>query len=484
MATQKMVKTGDLTLNILDFGVVRGTAASQTVAIKAALDANEGKAFYFPPGDYRLDTGLVIGKSNSLVLSEGTRIYAGAAMTTMITYLKDTSGYAEDKSITGYGWLLDGALNAQRILSLGKVIRFSLIGGNFKDGINRGLVTESGLGAELFAEDLRFYNSGITNISDSIAIESNMGDSHYRNIVVRDWTVAVKDTSANRWDRVHPWISQDSGANTQMTSRYPTSVAFDLTGASDLQACVTDTYRYAYKLRTNGTGYTAPPRLLNCRAMWANDPILPTALATANPSYVLDNTDSVGVISDRLTTTGHTTAPANFLTGPITRLTTRNTFSYGYVLGAQGTTNDSMNYLDGAQLGVKVFTPTIYGSSSAGTHSYTTQSGRIVVDGDTATYFIRVAGTLDATTAFAGAMRIGGLPLPSGASTVRDGAGSVGFTTNVNVNSAVIFAGAAPYLSLYTMGATGSTEVDIPGQSLRGKVVDLIVTARVTFIRT
>lgn len=244
------------TLYITDpqFGVSAGTTPSQTATIKAPLDANEGEAFYFPPGDYRLDTGLVIGKSNGLVLSEGTRIYAGAPMTTLITYLKDSRGFTEDKSITGSGWLMDGNLMADRILSIGKVIRFSLIGGNFKDGIKRGLVTEAGLGAELFAEDLRFYNSGFTNVTDNIAIESKMGDSHYRNIIVRDWTTAFKDTSANRWDRCHLWISQDVTGNTQMTSRYPSSIGFDLTGASDLQACVTDTYRYAYKLRTNGTG--------------------------------------------------------------------------------------------------------------------------------------------------------------------------------------------------------------------------------------
>jgi hypothetical protein len=106
-----------------------------------------------------------------------------------------------------------------------------------------------------------------------------------------------------------------------------------------------------------------------------------------------------------------------------------------------------------------------------------------VVDGDTATYFIRVAGTLDSTTDFAGALRIGGLPLPSGAASVRDGSGPVGFTTNINAASAVVFASAAPYVGLYTLGASGSAAVDIPGQTLRGKVVDLVVTVRVTFIR-
>lgn len=468
-------------LNILDYGVTRGTTASQTAAIKAALDANPGASFYFPPGDYRLDTGLVIGKSNSLVLSEGTRLYAGAPMTTMITYAKDTSGYSEDKSITGYGWLLDGALNAQRIMSLSKVIRFSLIGGNFRDGINRGLVTEAGLGAELFAEDLRFYNSGTTNVADNVAIEANMGDSHYRNVIIRDWTTAVKDTSANRWNRVHPWISQDVTGNTQMTSRYPTSIGFDITGSSDVTECVTDTYRTAYKIRSNGTSYTAPPRFLNSRAMWANDPILTTALATANPAYVIDNTDGVGLISDRMTMTGHSTAPGNLLTGPATNLDMSRTKSYGYIKGAQGTTNDPLEYAGGIQQGTFLFTPTIYGSGGNGTHAYTTQSGRMVVDKDVTTYFIRVKATLDATSAFQGVARIGGLPIPPGATNVRDGAGSVGYAQNIPAAGAVIFANTAPYVSLMKLDPlVGMSEIDIAGSSLRTKVIDLILTVRVT----
>jgi hypothetical protein len=311
-----------------------------------------------------------------------------------------------------------------------------------------------------------------------------MGDSHYRDIVVRDWTVAVKDTSANRWDRVHPWISQDAGAVTQMTSRYPASIAFDLTGASDVQACVSDTYRIAYKSRTNGTGYTAPPRLLNARAMWANDPILPTSLAVANPAYVLDNTDGVGLISDRLTMTGHTAAPANLLTGPTTNITGRNTFSYGYVKGAQGTTSDPLDYRGGIQQGTFLFTPTIYGSGGAGVHAYTTQSGRMVVAGDTVTYFVRVIGTLDSTTAFAGSLRVGGIPLPVGATNVRDGSGAVGYAVNINAQSAVIFANTVPYVSIMNnQGAAGVREVDIPANALRGKAVDLMFSVTVTHFK-
>jgi hypothetical protein len=467
------------TLNILDFGVVTGTSSSQTTAIKTALDAHPDRAFYFPPGDYRLDTGLVISANNFLILDTDARIYAGASMTTLITYFRSANGYSQDKGIIG--GLLDGNLLASRILSIGKVIRFTLERTNFRDGINRGLVTEAGLGAELIAFNLRFYNSGITNINDNIAIEANMGDSHFRDIIVRDWTTAVKDTAANRWDRIHPWISQDSGAITQMTSRYPSSISFDITGGSDMQACVADTYRYAYKIRSNGTAFTAMPRLLNCRAMWAEDPILTTAQATANPAYVFDNSDGIGIISDRFTATGPSTAPATFLLGAATGMNTLRTYSYGYIKSYSGAVSNNLTYINGVVQGTFTFTPTFVGTTGVGTHAYTAQTGHMVVNGDVVTYFIRIAGTLDSSTSFGGAWRIGGIPMPQGSTHVRRGTGSIGDCVGFSLSSAVIYEGTSIQISLQMLpDINGSAWVDIATQSLRGKTVDVSLVISTT----
>jgi hypothetical protein len=107
----------------------------------------------------------------------------------------------------------------------------------------------------------------------------------------------------------------------------------------------------------------------------------------------------------------------------------------------------------------------------------------MVVTGDTVSYFIRIAATLDSTTALAGSLRIGGLPIPNGSTNVRDGAGVVGLATNVNTTTAIIYGSTTPYITLMTMGATGSGEVDIPAQSLRGKVIDLMVAITVTHFK-
>lgn len=481
-ATAGAVQKAQAVRNILDYGVATGTTTTQTSAIKAALDAHPGEAFFFPPGDYRCDTGLVVSQSNTLIFAPGARLYAGAAMSVLFNYQPALPGgsYAEDKSIIG--GLFDGALLANTVISIQQVLRFTFTRWTIRDGINRGLVTGAGAGAELFAYDGRLYNTGTSNVTNNIAIEANMGDSHFRDIIVRDWTTAVKDVAANRWDRIHPWISPDAGGITQMTARYPTSLAFDITGTSDMIACLSDTYRYGYKFRTNGTGFTAPARLMNCRATWSTT-ALPNALATANPAYVIDNSDGVGAYIDRMTVTGHAAVPGTFLLGPPTNLTASQLASFGYILGAQGTTTDSLNYSNGIQTGTFTFTPTIYGANSAGTHTYNTRSGRMVVANGVATYYVRVNATLDATTGFAGAFRIGGIPLPTGATSVRDGGGSLSYVVNVQASSVAIFASATPYVSVFAqLGAAGTTEVDIAGQGLRGKTVDIMFAVSVTHI--
>lgn len=154
--------------------------------------------------------------------------------------------------------------------------------------------------------------------------------------------------------------------------------------------------------------YTAPARFLNSRAMWAVEPMLTTAQATANPATVFDNRDGVGAWVDRLTVTGHSLAhAASLFTGPATNLNIRNKGLVAYVKGGQGTTTEPLEYLAGIQQGTTTFTPTLIGSNGAGTHTYNSRSGRMVVPGDEVTYYVRINATTDATNAFQGVLRIG-----------------------------------------------------------------------------
>ncbi|MDQ0922315.1 hypothetical protein QF038_000823 [Pseudarthrobacter sp. W1I19] len=469
-------------LNIIDFGVSRGTAASQTVAIKAALDANPGKTFYFPPGDYRFDTPLLIDKQNSLII-DGTLI-AWTSMADFITFDPDLVPYlyAEGKFITGKG-TIDANLKVDRAIVVNQVIGFELGDGlTIKNAIKRFLYTGP-IGAQMLTHNLTLLNTTDTNVEDNVGIEANMGDCHFRDVFARDITVFAKDFKANLWEACHPWIGPNWSGGQQMTSRYPSSIGFDLTGPSTLRGCIADTFRTHYMIRSNGTAYTERPNFLDCRATWASS-LLPIDLATAYPGAVFDNTAGVGAVIDRTRVSGLTAAPQKFLNGPATNVDSRNNKNQGYVVGEQGTTADSLEYRGGIQQGGSNFTPTIYGSMGAGVHSYGTRTGRMVVNGDTATYFIRIQATLDSTTAFAGSLRIGGIPLPSGSTNVRDGAGIVGKCSNVQASTAVVYSGTAPAITLLSpVTATGTAEVDIPGQALRGKVVDLMISVTVTHFK-
>ncbi|WP_415853794.1 hypothetical protein [Sinomonas sp. G460-2] len=450
------------TLNVLQFGVVRGRGSSQTAAIKAALDANPGRTFYFPPGEYRLDTSLIITKSNSLILDVDACIYAASHMGTLIEYTPDVpeGEYAQDKCLVG--GTLDGNLCALNILSIGKVIRFTLTQVTFRDGVQRGLITRSGPGAELFAYDLRFYNTTAMNISNNVAIEANMGDSHFRDIVMRDWTAGVVDTASNSWTDVHPWIGPDLAEAAQMTSRFPKSFGFRLVGDSDLIRCFSDTMRTGFVIGSNGGSHTPRPRFLACRAQWSSA-TLPDDVACAHPYHAIDNTAAVGAYFDRLTVAGMSMVPGAALTGTTTGLNMRGTRTYGFIDG-------SLDYHEGIGQDTADFTPTVIGSTTDGSASYSFQSGRMITSGERVTYIFDLIATLDATVS--GNLRLGGFPVPTGANTFRTGTGEIGFASGVAASTVVNWAGSsiAPVPMMRDESAN-TTEISVT--ALRGATIEI-----------
>lgn len=279
-------------MNITDFGVSTGTSSSQTAAIKAALDANPGKAFKFPLGDYRLDTSLAVTKDNSLILDAGARIYAGAAMSTLIDYdngESDADDYSQDRCIVGLG-TLDANLNADVALRINRVIRFC-VGDSLtiKNPVNRGILTDT-LGAEVYGRNIRILNTGTTNVSDNVGIEANMNDCVFSNIVMRDMTIGVWDKGANTWIDVHPWL----GDTAQLTARYQNSVAFKLAGDSLLIAPYADTYRYSFQSALTAPSF-AVARIVAPKVYSAAPGNLTNTLAATYPGVVFYFTDAGGL---------------------------------------------------------------------------------------------------------------------------------------------------------------------------------------------
>lgn len=353
-------------LNILESGVTTGTSASQTVAIKAALDANPEAAFYFPPGDYRLDTQLNITANNSIILAPGARIYANTAMTNLINYDNGQTNaalFAQDKCIVGYGEL-DANLLADKAIRINSVLRFTIDGLTITDPVKRGIWTDA-LGAELTAHNVRIRNTTTGNVSDNIGIENHMGDCRYSNIVIRDLTVGAWDRASATWIDVHPWL----GDTASLTARYQNSVAFLLNGNSTLIAPYPDTYRYSFRAEAA----SATARLI-APSVYTNAGNLTDALAASYPGFIFDLADGSGanfiVTSGRFE--GHPTTPNVFTTGPTSRFVVRDSLAAVNIDGVPAVETprtpalfDSFIGSDGAALDTSKWTVTTGGAAAA-----------------------------------------------------------------------------------------------------------------------
>lgn len=459
-----VARTQDV-LNILApaFGVSTGTTTSQTTAILAALAANPGKAFYFPDGDYRCDTTLAITTNNSLILAHGARIYAGAAMDTLINYDngQTVSNYAQDKFLVGTG-TIDGNLLASKALAIGSVLRFTLGEGlTIKDSINRGLFTKAA-GAELICHNLRLMNSGTTNVTDNVAIENNMGDGQFSQVISRDFTTGAIDAGSASWSDFHPWL----GTTDQLTARYPTSVGFINKAKSILARYYADTYRYDYRSAAD-TGY-AVGKMTDFKS-YTNTTNLTDALAAANTGAILDLVDGGFLNIKGLSYSGDGTTPRAFVQGNTARLTvSESTTTTGGVTGVA-------DYRRGVRISDPIpnttpftrgtwtsFTPTLAGSTTPGTGTYTVQSGRMEVRDGLVHYRFQVKGSLAADAV--GNLRIGGLPVPPGAVSVGVGWGSLDYVSGANVQTLIGANGTTgPLLATVIQRSTSSSaEIAVP----------------------
>lgn len=424
-------------------------ATDSAVAIKQLLDAFPGKTFYVPPGDYRIDTTLVISESNGLALSQNARIFAGAAMDVLISYAPalPSGQYAEDKGIVG--GVLDGANLAGTLLSIATVLHFTLTRTTFKNGIRRGLVTVAGKGAEIMAYDLRFVQTGTSNVADNVAIDSQMGDCHFDNIIIRDWVVGVRDKNGARISKVHVWLSGNG-----IVSRYPGSIGFDLTDASNVESSYADTYQTAFKINAAA----GRPRLRNVRAIW-NASVLSGVTA---PSWVFDNTAGVGVFCYGVDLGGRADVPTEFINGSSAKMNVLDPVSGGYI-------NNVQQYRSGVAFGTTNFTPNLFGSTVAGTQSYGSRSGYMDVGDGVVTYRFTMTVTLGSNTA--GNLRIGGLPMVPGAASVNVGQGPVNTAAGVTAMRSVIGAnGNATPLVAIPQDIAG---VEIPVSGLAGQTVTI-----------
>lgn len=449
LSSEAVAQTIGLTWNVLDFGVERESSEDQTPAILAAFNSKPGETFRFPPGNYRLDTSLKIASGNSIILESGARLYAGSAMVTLVDFDNESasvSGYVQDRGITGEG-VIDGNLLADNALRISSVIRYTVNGLTIVDPVKKGILTNT-LGAEVIVSNVRIHNTGTTNVVDSVGIQANMSDCHFSDVIIRDFTVGVHDNgSANEWKNVHPWL----GDSSQIAARYPNSIAFLLTGNSNLVAPYADTYRTSFKTGNTVGGSYARARLVNPR-VYCSPGNVSSVIAAGNPGIVIDTPDAAIMVVTGGFFQGHPDTPHEFVAGNNGRLTVKDSTS------PLGVSNLS-EYKRGVRIGVRSFTPTIYGSVVEGLQSYTTQQGTTEVRDGYVRHTFVVAATLGST--IQGNLRIGGLPMPLGAASEQSGQGVVTYNSGVAATSLIDGAGSGTALNATVINQSGGSSTQV-----------------------
>jgi hypothetical protein len=467
-----------------------------TDAIEAAI-ADGVKTIFFPAGEYPIIRPIRITKDNSFVLSKGTRIYADAPMAYMFDFNTDrpiTSIYDLSKDCFITGGTLDGNGLADDILRLNKYLHFTLDNIEFKNGIKRGLVTNDtgGMAAELMAKNLHFINTITTNATaDNKAIVNLGTDNHFENIITVDWTVGIHDKGNALIDKFHPWITHQS--------RIPNSIGFEIESNSTINEGFADTMKTAYKVISGNPRISKPK-------VYYNTSVYTSAYQTSDPIKFLDTNAISTVIVAEGRINGSGTSGITFVdTAYIGKVNSINNIFEGtvtnkfsahwdipYLSGAflySGSTrkgtlatsstsvqlineatgkvfrlgDDGTLLYDGKNLlgDTGTFTPTVTGSTAAGTPTYTIQSGRYTKFGKVVNCNLVVSGTFDGT--IAGGLLVKGLPFAMDATHISGV--SFGYIKGLKTPNGYVNAGATD-LTLRTIDTNGSS-VSIDTTTLR-----------------
>lgn len=451
----------DLGVNVRDYGAKGDGLTDDSDAIIQAITQNPNRKIVLANGVFCTTQPININNDCSLYLIDA-ELKATALMDYLINFettrsITSAFSLSRDCFIIGEQGTLNGNNLVNKVLRLNKFLHFTLRGINIYNARKRGLtINDSGsMSAELVASDLYFANDTDEYYTDSIAIENLGGDSFFTDINIVDFTVGVKDTRNCTWTRVHPWISHKR--------RIPNSKSFWLNGNNfTLLECVVDSTQYGVYLEYgtariklmksywNAGVYSDVDATLYPVVMFKNvgsglfyvDSCIVNAGDLTVPIKVVDDyTSPNGYYSDIHTFGEVQQIPKNrfpfvnhnglFTDVPKANgyeIMNGNTNSKGFVFAGSNVVGVS-NASNGKQLRLEdggnlmygseqidpvrgTFTPTLVGSTVAGTHTYGQQVGKYTKRGNVVDFTVSMIVTVDSTTD--GVLKIKGLPFNVG----------------------------------------------------------------------
>ena len=253
--------------DVADFPRQAGETGDSARIMRAVEAAGNGGVVWFPKGEYAIDAMLVVSNQCSLWLHKSAHLKAVKEMPFVLRYfgrMMDKSDPYSDHNLFIKGGDFDGNGLASCANLLG-VRHFTIADGTFRNGKKAGLQlgdpalprTIEG-GYEIIANNLYFVCK-MPGLAGNVGFLTNIGDSHFTDMVVVDYTVGVRDLKwSNRYTRCHVWGGPVKKAGTDEPEYLPNSIAFDLAGADCLlDDCYADTAMIGFRVRRDA-------RIFNC----------------------------------------------------------------------------------------------------------------------------------------------------------------------------------------------------------------------------
>ena len=256
--------------DVSDFPRRAGETGDSARILRAVEAAGEGGVVWLPRGEYEVDAMLVVSNQCSLQLHKSAHLKAVREMPYVLKYFGrqlENSGHVggcADHNLFIRGGDIDGMGLASCAHVMG-LRHFTLADTTYRNGRKVGLqlgdptlprAVEGGY--EIIANNLYFI-CNLPGLAGNVGLFTRIGDSHFTDIVVVDYTVGIRDTKwSNRFTRCHIWGGIVKKSGTDEPEYLPDSIAFDLHGND---AVLTDCYA---DTAMTGFSVNADTRIFNC----------------------------------------------------------------------------------------------------------------------------------------------------------------------------------------------------------------------------
>ena len=266
LAVSANAATGPWDADVADFPRQAGETGDSARILRAVEAAGKGGVVWFPKGEYEIDAMLVVSNRCSLLLHKSAHLKAVKEMPFVMRYFGRMmeKGARRDYNMFIRGGEFDGNGLAGCANVMG-LAHFTLADTTFRNGRGVGLqLGDPSLprsiegGYEIIANNLYFI-CNLPGLAGNVGFLTNIGDSHFTDMVVVDYTVGIHDQKwSNRYTRCHVWGGPVKKAGTDEPEYLPNSIAFDLDGYDCLlDDCYADTAMIGYRVRKDA-------RIFNC----------------------------------------------------------------------------------------------------------------------------------------------------------------------------------------------------------------------------